>query len=69
MLRGITTTLLFGLPLLPAPSLLVKALQRIEIETSIQISQSTCSTPARISSARSESASCSGSRSHASERM
>lgn len=37
MLGGITTTLLFGLPPLPAPPPLVKALQRIEIESSTDV--------------------------------
>jgi hypothetical protein len=37
MLGGITTTLLIGLPPLPAPPPLVKALQKIEIETSTDV--------------------------------
>ena len=38
MLGGITTTLLIGLPPLPAPPPLVKALQKVEIEASAPIS-------------------------------
>jgi hypothetical protein len=37
MLGGITITLLFGMPLMPAPAALLNAMQRIEIETSTEL--------------------------------
>ena len=37
MLGGVTTTLLIGLPPLPAPPPLIDALQKIEIETSTDV--------------------------------
>ena len=37
MLGGITVTMLIGLPPLPAPQPLLNALQKIEVETSIDV--------------------------------
>src|SRR5262249_44882583 len=37
MLGGITITLLFGMPPVPAPAALINAMQRIEIETSTEL--------------------------------